>query len=121
MNAIIPTALTRMIATIPRLQPYAEAAERGDPLPESLRAKHGIGLPEDVASLAVFLASQPGRAVTGQCIGIGGDRLAPWSHPAEIRNRVLTGGWSAEAIAATWDDLADGALQPFGAQLDFDR
>ncbi len=120
VNAIIPTALTRMTATMPGLVEFAEAAERGEKLPTALRAKYGIGLPEDVAPLAIFLASEHARQITGQCIGIGGDRLALWSHPAELSIRCMDDGWTAEAIAAEWSDLTQGSLQPFAAPVDFE-
>ncbi|WP_238364040.1 SDR family NAD(P)-dependent oxidoreductase [Mesobacterium pallidum] len=118
VNAIIPTALTRMTETVPVLEPFVKAMERGEPLPEKLRADLGIGGPEDIAPLVVFLASEAGRKVTGQCIGIGGDRLALWSHPAELRVDTRSGGWTAEAIAAAWPELTEGALQPFGIKMD---
>ena len=118
VNAIIPTALTRMTETVPPLAPYVEALERGEALPHHLRADLGVGTPEDITPLVLYLASASGRAVTGQCIGIGGDRLSLWSHPAELRARTSDGGWTADAIADAWDELAEGALQPFGMKLD---
>ncbi len=118
VNAIVPTALTRMTATIPALAPHVAAMERGEPLPQPLREK-GIGTPEDVAPLVVFLASDAARDVTGQALGIGGDRLSLWSHPAEVRVLQKPGGWSAEAIAQGWDDVAAEGLQPVGVPLDF--
>ncbi|MEQ5870890.1 SDR family NAD(P)-dependent oxidoreductase [Sagittula sp. NFXS13] len=118
VNAIIPTALTRMTETIPPLAPYVQAMERGEPLPEKLRADLGIGLPEDIAPLVVYLASQAGRATTGQCIGIGGDRLALWSHPSEHRVQTRSGGWTPDSIAEAWPDLTRDALQPFGITMD---
>ncbi len=118
VNAIIPTALTRMTAEIPAFAPHVAAMERGEPLPERLRAQFGMGLPEDIAPLAMFLASEAGGGITGQCIGIGGDRLALWSHPAELRVDLRKGGWTAEAIAKAWPQLSDGALQPYGISLD---
>lgn len=118
VNAIIPTALTRMTETVPVLEPYVQAMERGEPLPDRLRGDLGIGLPEDIAPLVVFLASEAGRKNTGQCIGIGGDRLSLWSHPAELRAETSKGGWNAEAIAKAWPALSDGALQPFGVMLE---
>lgn len=120
VNAIIPTALTRMTASMPGLGEFAKAAEEGTALPQKLRATYGIGLPEDVAPLAVLLASDAGRKITGQCIGIGGDRLAIWSHPAELQTRCRNGGWTAQAIADAWPGLSEGNLQPFGAPTDFD-
>lgn len=103
VNAIVPTALTRMVATIPGLGDAVEAAERGEPIPHRLRHELGLGTAEDVAPLAVFLASEQGRTITGQCIGIGGDRLSLWSHPQEIALCHRHGGWSAETIAGAWD------------------
>lgn len=118
VNAIIPTALTRMTETMPALAPYVQAMQQGDPLPEHLRADLGIGGPEDIAPLVVFLASEAGRQITGQCIGIGGDRLTLWSHPAEIRTRIRSGGWTPEAVSRAWADLSEGAVQPYGLTLD---
>ena len=43
---------------------------------------------EDCAGLVVFLASDRAADVTGQCLGIGGDRLSLWSHPTEDQDRV---------------------------------
>lgn len=47
-NAVAPNALTRMVATIPALSTCVDAAERGETLPERLRADVGIGTAEDV-------------------------------------------------------------------------
>ncbi|WP_127555913.1 SDR family NAD(P)-dependent oxidoreductase [Saccharospirillum alexandrii] len=102
VNAIVPTAVTRMVATIPGLGEVVEAAERGEPIPHRLRHELGLGTPQDVAPLAVFLASEAGRQITGQCIGIGGDRLSLWSHPQEIALCHQEGGWNADSIAEAW-------------------
>jgi NAD(P)-dependent dehydrogenase (short-subunit alcohol dehydrogenase family) len=102
VNAIIPVALTRMAATIPSLRDLAEAVERGEPVPPEMR-RSGLGLPKDVAPLVVFLASDEAAAVTGQCIGIGGDKLSLWSRPAEIVQTVHEGGFSAEEIAESFE------------------
>ncbi len=102
-NAIIPVAATAMTKTIPAFAPHVEALEQnGTPLPDALRKGEGFGTPEDVAPLVVFLASDAAAGITGQCIGIGGDKLALWSHPQEISVAYADGGWSAEAIAAAW-------------------
>ena len=52
-------------------------------LPAYARRELGFGSPQDAAGLVVFLASDDAAGITGQAIGIGGDRLALWSHPAE--------------------------------------
>lgn len=114
VNAIVPTALTRMVATIPGLGEAVEAAELGEEIPQELRGELGLGTPQDVAPLAVFLASDRGRQITGQCIGIGGDRLSLWSHPQEVALAMQTGGWRAEDIARAWDDSLSAHLQTVG-------
>jgi NAD(P)-dependent dehydrogenase (short-subunit alcohol dehydrogenase family) len=103
VNGVVPVAATAMTATIPAFAPFVEAWEqRGEPLPSWLRAGEGFGTPEDAAGLVVFLASTAAKDVTGQCIGVGGDRLALWSHPQEVTTSLRTGGWSADAIADSW-------------------
>ena len=118
VNAIVPNALTRMTSTIPALQGYAEAAEPGEPLPDNLRASIGIGTAEDVAPLAVFLASDRSSTITGQCIGIGGDRLSLWSHPQEKQVALCKGGWSADEIAERWASDFAGLEESVGITMD---
>ncbi|MFE9428521.1 SDR family NAD(P)-dependent oxidoreductase [Kitasatospora sp. NPDC006697] len=102
-NAVIPVAATAMTKTIPVFAPHVEALEQhGTPLPDSLRKGEGFGTAEDVAPLVVYLASDAAAEVTGQCIGIGGDKLALWSHPQEVAVAYADGGWCADAIAAAW-------------------
>lgn len=119
VNAIIPTALTRMVATIPALTAHVEAAEQGTPPPEALR-RNGLGVAADVAPLAVWLASDAAAGITGQCIGIGGDRLSLWSHPEEIATLHSPGGWSAGAIAAAWSGSPGLPLQSVGVEVTLD-
>jgi NAD(P)-dependent dehydrogenase (short-subunit alcohol dehydrogenase family) len=114
VNAIVPVAYTQMVATIPTLAPYAEAVGRGEPLPPALRQGMGLGTAEDVAPLVVFLASDGAQRVTGQCIGIGGDKLSLWSHPQEIRVAYREGGWTSDDIANTWNSSVGQELQSFG-------
>ncbi|MFB6781533.1 SDR family NAD(P)-dependent oxidoreductase [Streptomyces sp. NPDC056352] len=102
VNAIVPVAATAMTETILAFAPYIEAMRQGNPLPDFLRKGEGFGTAEDCAALIPFLASDTARAVTGQCIGIGGDKLALWSHPQETAVAYADGGWSPEAIAASW-------------------
>lgn len=64
----------------------------------------GVGTPEDVALLFVFLASNEANHISGQCIGLGGYKLALWSHPVEIRFAYREGGWTSEAIVEIWDN-----------------
>jgi len=109
VNAIVPVAMTRMVATIPRLREVAEAAERGEPVPEDMR-QNGLGMAVDVAPLVVFLASDAAAGITGQAIGLGGDKLALWSRPEETSSLLRSGGWDAEAVAAAFGPAFEGVL-----------
>lgn len=113
-NAVIPVALSPMTATIPA---YTEAYERflaGDPIPHELRHDKGLGSPDDVAPLIVWLASAESAEVTGQAIGIGGDRLTLFSHPEVIETGYADGGWSAAGIGAAWRDTFAAKAQHSG-------
>ena len=104
VNAVIPVAATAMTATIPAFAPHVEAWQRdGTPLPAWLRAGEGFGVPDDAAGLVVFLASAEAGEITGQAIGIGGDKLSLWTHPAETTVAYRNGGWRADDIAAIWE------------------
>jgi 3-oxoacyl-[acyl-carrier protein] reductase len=117
VNAIIPTAWTAMTATIPIYKSLVPIVEAGEPLPDSVRREHAIGLPEDCAGLVVFLASDASAGITGQAIGVGGDRLCLYSHPAEIVTELRSGGWDADAIAEVWQTRFAPQVQPFGIRL----
>ena len=117
VNAIVPTAWTRMTASIPVYEPLVERVEAGEPLPREVRQAHAIGMPEDSAALVVFLASDAGAAITGQAIGIGGDRLSMWSHPEEVAAAFSEGGWTPEQIAENWTATVGAAEQTYGVTL----
>jgi len=103
VNAVIPVAATAMTATIPAFAPHVEAWQRdGTPLPSWLRAGEGFGVPDDAAGLVVFLASAESGDITGQAIGIGGDKLSLWTHPEEATVAFRGGGWQADDIATVW-------------------
>jgi 3-oxoacyl-[acyl-carrier protein] reductase len=103
VNAVVPVAATEMTKTIPAFGPAIEEAERtGTALPDWMRKDEGLGTVDDVASLIVYLASDASKGVTGQAIGLGGDRLALWSHPTDKVVAIRDGGWRAEDIAAEW-------------------
>lgn len=114
VNAIIPNAVTAMTATVPFLAPFAEMVERGDPIPTEVRRAISFGTPDDCAGLVVFLASDAASDISGQCIGIGGDRLSLWSHPAEVRSAFRDGGWDADAIADVFATTVGESLESYG-------
>ncbi|WP_393062488.1 SDR family NAD(P)-dependent oxidoreductase [Streptomyces sp. LN549] len=114
-NAVIPVAATAMTKTIPAFAPHIEALEHhGTPFPDTLRKGEGFGTADDVAGLVTFLASDASAEVNGQCIGIGGDRLALWSHPQEVSVAYAEGGWSADTIADAWPVSVGRVPETFG-------
>ncbi|HWD05481.1 MAG TPA: SDR family NAD(P)-dependent oxidoreductase [Amycolatopsis sp.] len=103
VNAIVPVAATAMTETMPFLKKYVDALKAGEQLPPFARQQLGFGSPEDVAGLVAFLASDAAADINGQVLGIGGDRLTLWTHPAESVVEFAEGtGWSADAVADVW-------------------
>jgi len=117
VNAIVPTAWTQMTASIPIYAPLTDAVAAGQPLPREVRQAHAIGMPEDSAALVVFLASEAAAEITGQAIGIGGDKLSLYSHPAEVATAFHEGGWTPELIADNWATTMGAMTQPYGITL----
>jgi 3-oxoacyl-[acyl-carrier protein] reductase len=118
VNAVVPVAATAMTETVPFLKPYVDALNAGEQLPPFARRELGFGTPEDVAGVVSFLASDDAAGITGQVVGIGGDRLALWSHPSEIAVEFSDdGGWSADAVAAAWPSSFAAHQQTVGQQI----
>jgi len=116
-NAVIPTAWTQMTATIPIYQPLVAAAAAGEEFPTEVRREHAIGWPEECAPLVVFLASDAAADITGQALGIGGDRLTLYAHSGELRHELREGGWDVEAIEQAWASSFAAHRQPSGVKL----
>ncbi|TGN64760.1 SDR family oxidoreductase [Nocardioides eburneiflavus] len=114
VNAVIPNAATAMTETIPFLAPYVELMEQGLPVPSVVRRAASFGTADDVAGLIVYLASDASAGVTGQAIGIGGDRLSLWSHPTEIRSAFRDGGWTADVIAEAFGSTVGEVQETYG-------
>lgn len=116
-NAVIPVAATAMTATIPYFAAAVEADEAGEPMPSFYRHDLGFGTADDVSGLIAFLASDAAAGVSGQAIGVGGDRLQLWSHPGPVVTAYREGGWSADALEAEFSDLIGGDLQSVGERF----
>ena len=93
-----------MTASIPIYEPLVERVEAGESPAPRCGGSTRIGMPEDCAPLVVFLASDAGAGVTGQAIGIGGDRLSLYSHPAEVVAELRDGGWTRRGDRRCWDE-----------------
>ncbi len=90
-NCISPGAFTRMSDHVP--------ANAG-PEQIALRDQAAQGLPPaKVAPLAVFLASDLSREVTGQILAIRGNEVFLYNHPRPIRSVHRSDGWTAHSLA----------------------
>lgn len=117
VNTIVPTAWTEMTATIPVYAPLIERAAVGEPFPREVRHGHALGMPDECAPLVVFLSSDAAADVTGQAIGIGGDKLTLYTHPAEATVAYREGGWSARQVAEAWSAELAPLRQNYGMEL----
>ncbi|GAB3555922.1 SDR family NAD(P)-dependent oxidoreductase [Spelaeicoccus albus] len=116
-NAVIPVAATAMTKTVPFFAKAVEADERGEAMPDFFRKELGFGPAADVAPLIAFLASDAAAGVTGQAVGIGGDRLQLWSHPEPVATGYHDGGWDFAALARGFDGMFGGKLQSVGEEM----
>ena len=115
-NAVIPVAATAMTATVPYFAAAVEAEAAGEPMPAFFRHDLGFGTSDDVAPLVAYLASDAAAGITGQAIGIGGDRLQLWSHPEPVATAYREGGWTFEALNDGFAE-AVGELQGVGERF----
>lgn len=116
-NAVIPVAATAMTATVPYFAAAVEAEAKGEPMPAFFRHDLGFGTSDDVAGLIAYLASDEAAGVSGQAIGVGGDRLQLWSHPEAVVTAYREGGWSFEALAEEFPATLGAALQSVGERF----
>lgn len=117
VNAVIPVAATAMTKTIPFFQAAVEADERGEAMPEFFRKELGFGPAQDVAGLIAFLSSEEAAGITGQAIGVGGDRLQVWSHPEAVATEFHDGGWDYATMLAEGKALLEANLQGVGEKM----
>ncbi|MGL3150207.1 SDR family oxidoreductase [Microbacterium sp. A82] len=115
-NAVIPVAATAMTATVPYFAAAVEADAKGEPMPEFFRREIGFGNASDVSGLIAFLASDEAAAITGQAIGVGGDRLQVWSHPEPAVTEYRDGGWTFDALVEQ-SALLTGNVQSVGEKF----
>jgi NAD(P)-dependent dehydrogenase (short-subunit alcohol dehydrogenase family) len=86
VNCISPTADTRMTQR----------------LPED-RKGQAMAPPEAIAAVVTFLCSDAAAHVTGQVIGVRGNEVTLYSHPAPLRQVTSREPWTPEAIAQVYD------------------
>ncbi|MDQ0466007.1 NAD(P)-dependent dehydrogenase (short-subunit alcohol dehydrogenase family) [Caulobacter ginsengisoli] len=88
-NIIAPFAWTRMIATIPVKD--EASAQRVDRMKNAMRA-------DQVAQLAVALASSESKDVTGQIFAVRGNEVVLFDQPRPIRSMANTSGWTPRSL-----------------------
>lgn len=113
-NAVIPVAATEMTATVPYFAAAVEADAAGEAMPSFFRHDLGFGTSEDVAGLVAYLASDAAADITGQAIGVGGDRAQLWSHPEPVVTAYREGGWSYSALDSDFHAEFGAELQTIG-------
>jgi len=96
-NCISPFAWTRMIGTIPT-ETEAQKAR--------VEKVKRMG-PEHIAPVAVFLASDAAKDVTGQVFGVRGKEIMLFGHERPIMRVHNAEGWTPERVA----DMFPGTLQ----------
>jgi NAD(P)-dependent dehydrogenase (short-subunit alcohol dehydrogenase family) len=88
-NCIAPVAWTRMTASIPPKDP---AAAKRIEQRRQVTAEHN-------APLAVFLASDAAKGVTGQVFSVRKNEIFLMSQPRPLRSVHRSGGWTPQACA----------------------
>jgi NAD(P)-dependent dehydrogenase (short-subunit alcohol dehydrogenase family) len=103
-NCISPFAWTRMIGTIPT-ETEAQKA-RVDKIKQ-------MG-PEHIAPVAVFLASDAAKEISGQVLGVRGKEIMLFGHMRPLRSIHHDRGWTPERLA----EMFPGTLRHHLAPLD---
>jgi NAD(P)-dependent dehydrogenase (short-subunit alcohol dehydrogenase family) len=98
VNGVCPLAWTRMVEGHPAAQPRVTRRRT----------------PDRVAPLITYLLSDRAEGITGQLIRFTGDQLHIVRQPAVKEPVLHRADWTTDDIAAAFDDVLDGHLEPFG-------
>jgi NAD(P)-dependent dehydrogenase (short-subunit alcohol dehydrogenase family) len=112
-NAISPGAATRLTATIP-----------GDPLAAADDAAQAAMSPDNIAPVALYLASDRSDWLTGRVVSSMGFDVGLYENPQQIRQLSAPGPWQYDKLAAAMersfrpvaDGLPDSIFRPSGAR-----
>jgi len=117
VNTVVPVAATAMTRTVPYFQKAVEAEERGEPMPAFFRHDLGFGTADDVAGVIAYLASDEASSISGQVIGVGGDRLQVWTHPEAAVTEYREGGWTYKALQEHGEEIIGAHQQSVGEKF----
>ena len=112
-NAISPGAATRLTATIP-----------GDPLAAADDAARAAMSPDNIAPVALYLASDRSDWLTGRVVSSMGFDVGLYENPQQIRQLSAPGPWQYDKLAAAMersfrpvaDGLPESIFRPSGAR-----
>ena len=99
-NCIGPHAFSRMIETVP------------GQTEEQLQARAAKTRPDQVAQLAVFLASDAAAEISGQIMGARGNEIYLYNQPRPIRIVARNDGWTPEKLAEHWLPAVKNSFTP---------
>jgi NAD(P)-dependent dehydrogenase (short-subunit alcohol dehydrogenase family) len=97
-NAIAPGAETRLTATMPS----DKKIEFGDGQSADVAAEYS---PENIAPLAVYLASERSSWLTGRVLSAAGYEIGLYPNPETIRHIVSPGPWDQEQLGSAIEKL----------------
>jgi NAD(P)-dependent dehydrogenase (short-subunit alcohol dehydrogenase family) len=101
-NCIAPFAWSRMIGSIPTETDEEKA--RVERLQQMT--------PEKIAPLAVYLASDRAKSVSGQIFGVRNNEIFLFSQPRPVRSVHRSDGWTPQTIADQLEPALRGSLVP---------
>ena len=107
-NCISPFAWSRLIGTIPTATAEEQARV------ERIKTMSA----DKIAPLAVFLASDLSKDVTGQIFAVRKNEVFLMSQPRPIRSAHREGGWTPEALAETMLPAFKPSLYPLDRSAD---
>lgn len=108
VNAVSPRADTAMTKSVPaNVRARKDASWVGGSV---IRR----GTPDQVAPMIVYLASDETHFINGQVIGIGGDKIGLWSHPHELAEGFMVGGWTVETLREVFPSSIGFELEKLG-------
>lgn len=105
-NVIAPFAWTRMIASIPVKDD--EGAKRVKRMQEGMRA-------DQVAQLAVALAADAAKHVSGQIFSVRGNEVVLFDQPRPVKSLARLEGWTPETLCEHAFPAMEGSFFDLGA------